>query len=151
MRVVLGPQRDFFSTETISAFLAATYRVTHRADRMGAWLDGPKIVHAHGFNILSDGLVPGCIQVPGSGLPVVLLMDCQTLGGYPKLATIVTADLPRFAQTRPGSPVTFAAVDIETAHQLYRDYRDHLASLGQRVQEIVVPPAAHSGRAGKWL
>ena len=75
---------------------------------MGTWLEGPPIAHAHGYNLLSDGLVPGCIQVPGSGQPVVLLMDCQTIGGFPKLATIITADLPRFAQCRPGSLVTFA-------------------------------------------
>jgi biotin-dependent carboxylase-like uncharacterized protein len=141
MRVVLGPQQDFFTPATIDAFLAATFRMTHRADRMGAWLDGPKIAHARGFNLLSDGLVPGCIQVPGSGHPVVLLMDCQTLGGYPKLATILTADLPRFVQTRPGGQVTFAAVDIETAHRIYRDYRGHLTGLKRLVQEITQPPA----------
>jgi biotin-dependent carboxylase-like uncharacterized protein len=140
MRVVLGPQQDFFTTETIDAFLAATYQMTHRADRMGAWLDGPKIAHAHGFNVLSDGLVPGCIQVPGAGQPVVLLMDCQTIGGYPKLATIVTADLPRFVQTRPGGQVTFAAVDIETAHRLYREHRLYLTGLERSVRDVAQPP-----------
>jgi 5-oxoprolinase (ATP-hydrolysing) subunit C len=141
MRVVLGPQQDFFTPETIEAFLAASYRMTHRADRMGAWLDGPKIAHARGFNVLSDGLVPGCIQVPGAGQPVVLLMDCQTLGGYPKLATIVTSDLPRFVQTRPGSHVTFAAVDIEGAHRLYREHRLYLAGLERSVHNVTQPPS----------
>ncbi len=96
IRVVLGPQDDYFLPQELAAFFASTYRMTHRSDRMGAWLDGPVVEHSGGFNVVSDGLVPGCIQIPGSGMPVVLLMDCQTIGGYPKVATIVSADLPRF-------------------------------------------------------
>ncbi len=141
LRVVLGPQDDYFTPEAIAAFLATPWRVSHRGDRMGTWLEGPPVAHAHGFNVLSDGLVPGCIQVPGSGQPVVLLMDCQTIGGFPKLATIVTADLPRFAQCRPGSAVTFHAVDIESAHILYRAYRAALTDLEAMVQEVVEAPA----------
>jgi biotin-dependent carboxylase-like uncharacterized protein len=141
MRVVLGPQDDFFAPETVEAFLGATWRVTHRADRMGTWLEGPKLAHARGFNVVSDGLVPGCIQVPGGGQPVVLLVDCQTLGGYPKLATIVTADLPRFTQTRPGRHVTFAAVDIATAHGLYREHQTRLAELKHLLHDVPEAPA----------
>jgi allophanate hydrolase subunit 2 len=137
VHVVLGPQQDYFTPETIDAFLAESWRVTHRADRMGTWLDGPKVAHAHGFNVLSDGLVPGCIQVPGSGQPVVLLMDCQTIGGYPKLATIVTADLARFTQTRPGNPVAFAAVGLDAAHRLYRDHHTMLAAALNSVSEVI--------------
>jgi biotin-dependent carboxylase-like uncharacterized protein len=140
IRVVLGPQQDFFSPETVAAFLAAAWRVTHRADRMGTWLEGPKLGHAHGFNVLSDGLVPGCIQVPGSGQPVVLLMDCQTIGGFPKVATIVTADLSRFAQTRPGGVVRFAAIHMETAHRLYQDHHARLAAAVQSVSDVTQPP-----------
>jgi allophanate hydrolase subunit 2 len=141
MRVVLGPQDDFFAPETIAAFLATPWRVSHRGDRMGTWLDGPPIAHANGFNVVSDGLVPGCIQVPGMGQPVVLLMDCQTIGGFPKLATIITADLPRFAQCRAGSPVSFAAVDIDAAQRLYRAHRATVAEPGRMVQEIAEPSA----------
>jgi biotin-dependent carboxylase-like uncharacterized protein len=136
IRVVMGPQDGYFSQQEIAAFLASTYRMTHRSDRMGAWLDGPVVAHCGGFNVISDGLVPGCIQIPGSGKPVVLLMDCQTIGGYPKLATIVSADLPRFAQCRPGSPVKFAAIDIDAAQLLYRGYRAALAQIPQTVREI---------------
>ena len=136
LRVVLGPQDDYFTPETVAAFLAATYRVTHRSDRMGTWLDGPPIVHADGYNVLSDGLVPGCIQVPGAGQPVVLMMDCQTIGGYPKLATIISADLPHFAQCRPGTPVTFVAIDVENAQRLYREHWAMLDAIDQAVVEI---------------
>ncbi|HTB48076.1 MAG TPA: biotin-dependent carboxyltransferase family protein [Acetobacteraceae bacterium] len=141
VRVVLGPQDDFFTPDTIASFLATPWRVSHRGDRMGTWLEGPPIAHANGYNLLSDGLVPGCIQVPGSGQPVVLLMDCQTIGGFPKLATIITADLPRFTQCRPGSLVRFAAVDVEAAQAVYRDYRAVVDELQQTVEEIAAPPA----------
>jgi biotin-dependent carboxylase-like uncharacterized protein len=141
MRVVLGPQDDFFTPETIDAFLATPWRLSHRGDRMGAWLEGPLIAHAHGYNLLSDGLVPGCIQVPGSGQPLVLLMDCQTIGGFPKLATIITADLPRFAQIRPGSQVSFAAIDVDAAQTLYRTCRASIAELPRMIEQIPETPA----------
>ncbi len=141
MQVVLGPQDDFFAPETVAAFLATPWRVSHRGDRMGSWLEGPPIVHAKGFNVVSDGLVPGCIQVPGGGQPVVLLMDCQTIGGFPKLATIVTADLPRFAQSRPGSEVSFAAIEVDAAHGLYRTFRASVEELGRAVEDVAAPPA----------
>jgi biotin-dependent carboxylase-like uncharacterized protein len=137
-RVVLGPQDDYFAPETVAAFLAASWRLSHRRDRMGTWLDGPKIPHTDGFNVVSDGLIPGCIQVPGAGQPVVLMMDCQTIGGYPKLATIVTADLPRFAQSRAGSPVSFVSVEVEEAQLLHRAYRamvDGLSSAATAIPE----------------
>jgi 5-oxoprolinase (ATP-hydrolysing) subunit C len=141
MRVVLGPQDDFFTPETIDAFLTTSWRLSHRGDRMGTWLEGPQIAHANGYNVLSDGLVPGCIQVPGTGQPVVLLMDCQTIGGFPKLATIITADLPRFVQCRPGSLVSFAVVDVDAAQTLYRAYRTAVADIAQTVQKVAEPPA----------
>jgi biotin-dependent carboxylase-like uncharacterized protein len=136
VRVVLGPQDGYFSRDEVAAFLAATYRVTHRSDRMGTWLGGPAVTHSGGFNVVSDGLVPGCIQIPGSGMPVVLMMDCQTIGGYPKLATIVSADLARFAQSRPGTAVTFASLEIDAAQLLYRGYRKALAAIEQSVREM---------------
>jgi biotin-dependent carboxylase-like uncharacterized protein len=136
VRVVLGPQSDFFSPETCERFLSSAYQVTHRSDRMGAWLEGPPLQHARGFNVISDGIVPGCIQVPGSGQPLVLLMDCQTIGGYPKLATIISADLPRFAQTRPGRTIAFRAIPIADAQEEYRRSRTAVSSLVRSVREI---------------
>jgi 5-oxoprolinase (ATP-hydrolysing) subunit C len=136
LRVILGPQDDYFTPDTIAGFLGATWSVTHRSDRMGTWLDGPPIAHADSFNVVSDGLGPGCLQVPGGGQPVVLMMDCQTIGGYPKLATIIAADLPRFAQTRPGTPINFARISIEYAQHLYRAHSTVLGEIGHSVAEV---------------
>ncbi len=114
-RVVFGPQDDYFSEAGKATFLSETYTVSAEADRMGYRLSGPVIEHAKGFNIVSDGIVTGSVQVPGSGEPIVLLADRQTTGGYPKIATIVSADLPRFVQQRPGSAMRFTAVTLAEA------------------------------------
>lgn len=115
IRVLLGPQDDYFTEEAIAAFFDNTYSVSQQADRMGYRLNGPAIPHRDGFNIVSDGIVTGSVQIPGSGEPIVLMADRQTTGGYPKIATIITADLARFAQKRPGEPVRFTAVSREDA------------------------------------
>jgi 5-oxoprolinase (ATP-hydrolysing) subunit C len=115
VRVVVGPQDDHFSKDAIDALLAGDYRVTQEADRMGLRLDGPKLAHAGGFNIISDAIAPGSIQVPGSGQPIILLADRQTTGGYPKIATVISADLPALGQARPGDFLRFEAVSLEAA------------------------------------
>ena len=89
---------------------------------MGYRLEGPPLQHAKGFNIVSDAILPGSIQVPGSGRPIVLLRDAQTTGGYPKIATILSSDLGRFAQLRPMSKVRFRAVDPDDAQLLRREF-----------------------------
>lgn len=129
LRVVLGPQRHAFTKEAIDTFIAGEYCVTHRADRTAMWLDGPTLTHVGDHNIISDGVMPGCIQVPGDGQALVLLMDCQTIGGYPKLGAIISTDLPRLVQCHPGTLVTFIVVDIETAQRRYCEYNAMLRSL----------------------
>jgi len=129
IRVMMGPQDDFFTEDAIRTFLDAAFTVSPQADRMGFQLDGPHLTHAKGFNIVSDGIVDGHIQVPGSGLPIVLMRDRQTAGGYPKIATIISADLARFAQLRPGTPVRFRAVSREEAVAAARRMRDWIAAL----------------------
>lgn len=113
IRVVTGPQDDHFTAEALARFTTAPFRVSTRLDRMGCRLDGPALAHAGSYNIVSDGIVPGHIQVPGDGQPIVLLADCQTVGGYPKIATIISADLGRFAQLPPGAEVRFVVVTAE--------------------------------------
>jgi len=100
IRVVLGPQADHFTPDALAHFLNSEYRVSAAADRMGLRLDGPTLSHAGAAEIVSDATVPGSIQVPGNGLPIVLLADAQTAGGYPKIATVINADLPRLADRR---------------------------------------------------
>lgn len=110
IRVVLGPQRDHFTDAAVATFLAAEWRVSKDADRMGLRLDGPDLAHAQGFNIVSDGIVTGAVQVPGTRRPILLLADRQTSGGYPKIATVITADLPALGRLGPGAAIRFAAV-----------------------------------------
>ncbi|HRP95328.1 MAG TPA: biotin-dependent carboxyltransferase family protein, partial [Rhodocyclaceae bacterium] len=123
IRVVLGPQADYFDDDAIARFLAEPWIVSAAADRMGVRLEGARPL-AHradkGTEIVSDATVPGSIQVPGAGQPIVLLADAQTAGGYPKIATVVSADLPRLAARRPGATIHFAAVDAAAAERLSR-------------------------------
>src|SRR5262249_27549432 len=115
IRVVLGPQQDFFGEEAVTTLLDGEFRVSHSADRMGMRLDGPLLQHRRGWDIVSDAIMTGAIQVPGSGQPILLLADHQTTGGYPKIATVISADLPIVGRRRPGEPLRFAAVTVETA------------------------------------
>lgn len=142
IRVVLGPQDDLFPEAGLAAFLSGDFTVSNRADRMGYQLDGPAIAHGPGgFNIVSDATVAGSVQVPGSGRPIVLLADRQTTGGYPKIATVISADLRRIAQRRPGETVRFVAVDLAAATRLARERGALLAGLAARLRPVVAGAA----------
>jgi biotin-dependent carboxylase-like uncharacterized protein len=136
IRVVPGPQDDEFSPAAMTNLLDADWTVAAASDRMGYRLDGPPLVHIHGHNIVSDGTVTGSIQVPGSGQPIVLMPDRGTTGGYPKLATVISVDLGRLAQSVPGQRLRFAAVSVEEAQALARRRAAEIASLPGRLVEI---------------
>jgi antagonist of KipI len=122
IRVVLGPQDDYFTAEGIAAFLAGEYAVSSTSDRMGCRLQGPQIAHKDATGIISDGIPLGAVQVPPDGRPIVMLADRQTTGGYPKIATVISADIPLLAQCVPGqSRVRFKAVSVEEAQTVYRE------------------------------
>ena len=121
VRVVLGPQADFFADTELARLLSDEYVVSTQSDRMGFRLEGRPLVHAKGYNIVSDGVVTGSIQVPGSGLPIVLMADAQTTGGYPKIATVVSADIPVLGRRRPGRKVRFKAVSVSEAEAIRRE------------------------------
>jgi biotin-dependent carboxylase-like uncharacterized protein len=125
-RVVLGPQADRFTADGVAAFLGDTYEVTPQADRMGYRLKGPAIQHARGHDIVSDGIPLGGIQVPGEGQPIVLLVDRQTTGGYTKIATVISVDVARLGQTRPGQRVRFREVSLAQAHAALAEERARL-------------------------
>ena len=135
IRVVLGPQDDFFTPEAIALFLAEEFEVTQESDRMGMRLAGPLLKHRDekGSEIVSDATLPGSIQVPGNGRPIVLLADGQTAGGYPKIATVISADLPRLACSAPGTRLRFAVVAPaeggELARQKERETKELLAAI----------------------
>lgn len=120
IRVVAGPQAEHFSDAALAAFVQAEYRVTTDADRMGVRLEGPALVHRGAREIVSDATVPGSIQVPGNGQPIVLLADAQTAGGYAKVGTVIGADLARLAASRPGQMLRFAWVDAAEGERLAR-------------------------------
>ena len=117
IRVILGPQQEHFTAEALQEFVNSAYTVTPQMDRMGMRLDGPPLKHVtpEAADIVSDGVTPGVIQVPGNGQPIILLADCQTVGGYPKIATVISADLPRLAQRKPGEALRFRVVDAAEA------------------------------------
>jgi len=129
IRVVLGPQRKYFRKEAFPTLLGAEFRVSKDTDRMGMRLDGPPLRHRRGWDIVSDAIATGSIQVPGSGQPIVLLADHQTTGGYPKIATVISADLPALGRRRPGDPLRFVSVEQEAAEEMCRKAEREFAKL----------------------
>jgi antagonist of KipI len=134
LRVVLGPQADRFTNEGVVTFLDSAYEVLPQSDRMGARLNGPRIAHAGGHDIISDGIAFGAVQVPGDGQPIVLLVDRQSTGGYTKIATVCSFDIARVGQAKPGQRLRFTAVDVAAAHRLLRESDAALAAV--ELQEI---------------
>lgn len=126
VRVLLGPQIDHFSPAAVEQFLSRDWEATAAQDRMGLRFAGKALQHisAAAADIVSDGVTPGAIQVPANGQPIVLLADGQTVGGYPKIATVISADLPRLAHLKPGTRIRFQAVTAEQAHQAQQDERE---------------------------
>lgn len=129
IRVIIGPQQEYFTEEAVAALLNAEFRISTSADRMGMRLDGPMLHHRDGWDIVSDAIATGAIQVPGSGQPILLLGDHQTTGGYPKIATVISADLPVVGRRRPGDKLRFEAVAVAEAEQLARDEEQRLTAL----------------------
>ncbi len=135
LRVLMGPQENEFTEAGINTFLKSTYQVENDSNRMGYRLNGPAIEHSGDGNIISDGIVTGAIQVPTSGLPIVMLAERQTVGGYPKIATVISADLPKIGQCRPGDSIRFQAVRIDEAQQLYRAYLGELDEMARQLEQ----------------
>jgi biotin-dependent carboxylase-like uncharacterized protein len=121
-RVIWGIHADLFAPATRQAFVGTRFMVTPQMDRMGVRLADPAAVFAgaSALSLVSDAIVPGDIQILGDGTPIVLMRDHQPTGGYPRIATIISADLDRFAQQRPGTPLAFQPVTVEHAQRLLR-------------------------------
>lgn len=140
LRVVMGPQADRFTEAAIATLLAELYTVSAKADRMGLRLTGPRLELVRGADLISEGIHQGSIQVPGDGQPIALTRARQTIGGYPKIATIIGADLDALAHYRPGDPIRFAAVDLETARTWTLAYRSGLGP-----ESVTIGPATTAG------
>lgn len=120
LHVTLGPQDRLFAPEIVRAFLAGYWRTTDAGDRMGIRLAGPPIAPTAALDIPSEPVARGSVQVAGDGVPLILLADHQTTGGYPKIATVLDCDLDAFVQLRPHSLLRFCAVTPEKAIQIAR-------------------------------
>jgi len=140
IRVILGPQADHFPPEAMAQFLHEQWQATTEQDRMGIRLQGTPLAHtsAAAADIVSDATTPGTIQVPASGQPIILLADSQTVGGYPKIATVISADLPRLAHLKAGSQVRFEAVDATQARRALQEQHTVLSRWLQ-TREAFVP------------
>jgi biotin-dependent carboxylase-like uncharacterized protein len=135
IRIVPGPQHDYFSREVIELFLNSTYTITKDSDRMGYRLDGPAIKAKEKHDIITDGIMPGAVQIPGNGKPIIMLKDAQTTGGYAKIATVISIDLSKLAQLKPGDRIKFSAISVEEAHQLLKKKEEVL----NKIKETLVP------------
>jgi antagonist of KipI len=128
LRVTPGPQTDWFSQAAQQVFYQNTYRVTEESNRMGLRLEGAPIPAAAGGEMISEGVSLGAVQIPESGLPIVLFVEQQTTGGYPKIANVISADFSSLGQLRPRDEVRFQPVDMETARALFAEQERLLAS-----------------------
>lgn len=132
VRVVLGPQEDYFTEKGIATFLGARYNVSGQSDRMGVRLEGNAIENKNGVDIISDGIAYGSVQIPASGTPIIMMADRQTTGGYAKIATVITTDLKKIAQARPGTAIRFQAVTEKEAVALLKKQTNKLKLLQYR-------------------
>jgi biotin-dependent carboxylase-like uncharacterized protein len=129
VRVMFGPQEDYFTDKGINTFLTARYSVSGQSDRMGVRLEGEKIENKNGVDIISDGIAYGSVQIPAAGTPIIMMADRQTTGGYAKIATVITADLSKIAQAKPGSFIRFQAVTEKEAVAALKQERNFLKKL----------------------
>ncbi len=133
IRVVLGPQAAHFARAKQARFFSAEWAISTLADRMGYRLTGPALASAKGHNIVSDALLTGSVQVPGDGQPIIAMNDRGTTGGYPKIATVIRADLARLGQMKPGDRLRFEAVDVAHAEALWRGRQQEFQAYLERL------------------
>lgn len=142
VRIVLGPQLDYFSDQAVASFLSRSWAVSHASNRMAYILEGGRVEFLRGFDIISDGTVTGNIQISGSGQPIAVLRDRGTIGGYPKIATIISADIGKFAQTPAGREIQFEAISVVEAQVLARTFAFELSNLKPKVEPMRQPRVA---------
>lgn len=133
IQVIRGSEFSSFTIQSQKDFFTDVFQVTPRSDRMGYRLqarDGSPLLRQLQEEVISSGVVPGTIQVPPDGQPIVLMADCQTVGGYPRIGVVATVDLPKMAQCKPGDYVTFAEITLEEAQELYIQQERSLRILG---------------------
>lgn len=129
IRVVLGPQDDYFTQSGLDKFLSNEYKVTNECDRMGYRLEGEPIEHINGGDIISDGINFGAIQIPSHGQPIIMMSDRQTAGGYTKIANVISVDLSKIAQAKPGDFIEFKKISIYEAQKLLKEMEETIENI----------------------
>ncbi len=120
--MIKGTNFDYFSEESKKIFYEKEFTVSKLSDRMGMRLEGPKIENIVNTNIKSEGLIKGVIQVPADGNPIIMLSDHGTIGGYPKIAVVISADYDKLVQLSPGSKIKFQKIELTDAENLFKLY-----------------------------
>jgi len=136
IRVLKGPQYDYFSKESQKEFFSKEYKISNLTDRMGMRLEGTAMKNIVNTNIRSEGIAKGAIQVPADGQPIILLTDHPTIGGYPKIANVASADYKLLIQKTPGEKISFKLIELHEAEQLYKEHLDTISEIIKNIKEI---------------
>jgi len=136
IRVLKGPQFDYFAKESLSDFFSKNYKISNLTDRMGMRLEGSVMKNIVSTNIRSEGITKGAIQVPADGQPIILLTDYPTIGGYPKIANIISADYNLLIQKTPGEKIFFKLIELHEAEQLYKEHVKNTSNIIKNIKEL---------------
>ena len=136
VRVLKGPQFDYFSKESQKVFFSKEYKISNLTDRMGMRLEGTVIKNIVSTNIRSEGITKGAIQVPADGQPIILLTDYPTIGGYPKIANVTSVDYNLLIQKTPGEKIFFELIKLHEAEQLYKEHLNSISEIIKNIKEI---------------
>lgn len=134
LHITPGPERDFFSDKALDTFFTESYKVTSQSNRMGFRLQGPSLEMLNDNDLLSSPVSAGTIQVPPNGMPIILMAECQTTGGYPRIGHVIQADFPLLSQVKPGDTIQFRPITLEEAHQRYFDQEKELRFLKRAIR-----------------
>ena len=136
IRVLKGPQYDSFAKESLTDFFSKKFKISNLTDRMGMRLEGSTMKNVVSTNIRSEGITKGAIQVPADGQPIVLLTDHPTIGGYPKIANVISADYNLLIQKTPGEKIFFKLIELHEAEQLYKEHVNNISKIIKNIKEL---------------
>ena len=136
IRVLKGPQFDYFDQESQKSFFSKNYKITNLTDRMGMRLEGDILKNIVSTNIRSEGITKGAIQIPADGQPIILLTDYPTIGGYPKIANVISADYNLLIQKIPGKKISFKLIELHEAEQLYKEHIKKISEIINNIKEL---------------
>jgi len=136
IRVLKGPQFDYFSESSKKEFFSKEYKITNLTDRMGMRLEGKILKNIVSTNIRSEGITKGAIQVPADGQPIVLLTDHPTIGGYPKIANVISVDYDLLVQKIPGTNISFKCIELQEAEKLYKERCSNISKIVKNIKKI---------------